>query len=410
MNQTLQESYADLILWCVDGVENQNVHISCEAVHRELARKVAERAYGQGAGLVIVEYEDPGVVAARIANASDDALTAFAGYQSTMTEEMAQDGWTRIRIAGQEDPEALAALDAERIGRYMGAYRRLMNPIRMRVSRFEMPWVGVLMPTPAVAVRAYPDLNEVDALARFEEAIVRVLHLDGDPIAFWQGEFARLIERQDRLNSLALDRLRFTGPGTDLEIGLHPDGRFMAAEETLPCGKTVRVNMPSCEVFTTPDARRTTGRVQTTRPFQSTSAPGQTVRGAWFEFADGAVVDFGADAGKEILQRVLEMDGRARYLGEVALVDAGSPVAREGITFGHMLYDENAACHIALGSGFPRLIPGAEKLSTDDQIEKGINYSVVHDDMMIGGDQVDVTGITADGTRIPIISQGRFTE
>jgi aminopeptidase len=184
----------------------------------------------------------------------------------------------------------------------------------------------------------------------------------------------------------------------------------MAAEETLPCGKTVRVNMPSCEVFTTPDARRTTGRVQTTRPFQSTSAPGQTVRGAWFEFVDGAVVDFGADAGKEILQRVLEMDGRARYLGEVALVDAGSPVAREGITFGHMLYDENAACHIALGSGFPRLIPGAEKLSTDDQIEKGINYSVVHDDMMIGGDQVDVTGITADGTRIPIISQGRFTE
>jgi len=410
MNQSQIENYADLILWCVDGVEEQSVHISCEAVHSELARKVAGRAYKAGAKLVVVEYEDPGVVAERIANASDSALTAFPDYDTAKVAELARDGWTRIRIAGQEDPEVLAPLDSGRIGTYMGAYRRLVDPIRRRVSLFEMPWVGVLMPTPALANRAFPDLSPADALAHYEQSIVTILHLDEGPVAFWTEEFSRLIERQNRLNALGLDRLRFSGPGTELEVGLHPDGHFMAAEETLPCGKTVRVNMPSCEVFATPDAARTNGRVTTTRPFQSTSAPGQTVRGAWFEFADGEVVDFGADSGREILERVLEMDARARYLGEVALVDVGSPVAQQGITFGHMLYDENAACHIALGSGFPRLIRGAEKLSTKELIERGINYSVVHDDMMIGSEQVDVTGITREGSEIVVIRQGRFVE
>jgi aminopeptidase len=410
MNQARLDNYSELIIWCVGGVEGQRVDISGETIHRDLAVSVAEHAYKAGADLVTVSYEEPALTAARIAHSSEPSLTVFPDYLNAKVSETASDGWARVRIGGQLEPEILSQLDPDRIGRYMTAYRQILRPLRDRVTRFELPWVGVLMPTPALARKAFPDSDPGRALRQYEEAITAILHLDSDPVAFWQQEFAALIRRQDRLNTLGLDALRFSGPGTDLEVGLHTGGRFMAAEETLPSGRTVRVNMPSCEVFTTPDARRTSGRVQTTRSFQPSSAPGQTVEGAWFRFDGGAVVDYGAKKGKPILQRLLAMDAQARYLGEVALVDVRSPVAQHGITFGHMLYDENAACHIALGSGFPRLVPGTERLGKEELVARGVNQSLAHDDMMIGGNEVDVTGLTAEGNEVPIIREGCFVD
>ncbi|MFW5685453.1 MAG: aminopeptidase [Spirochaetota bacterium] len=401
-------NYADLILWCVEGFEGHNVHVRSETLHRPLVTALLEASYRRGARTVSVEYQEPAEVAARIRHADPENLGLFPGFQAARYEELADGTWTAISVAGQADPEYLAGMDPDRVARYMKAHRTIYSPVRTVVSRFELPWVGVLMPTQALAERAFPNESPDAAYRKYEQAIVDVLHLDDDPVSFWKGEFARLIELRDRVNALGFDSLKFTGPGTELDIGLHRGGEFMAAEETLPTGRTVRVNMPSCEIFTTPDARRVNGRIATTRPFQSTSAPGKIVRDAWFEFRDGAVVEFGATEGEDILARVLDMDDRARYLGEVALVSADSPVARQAITFGHMLYDENAACHIALGSGFPRLVPGASELDAKAAVAAGVNHSLVHDDMMVGSEAVDVTGVMSDGTPTPIIREGRF--
>lgn len=401
--------YADLILWCVDGVADQNVVVRAEPENRAIAVAVAEAAYRGGARLVEIRYEDVLAVRARVEEARDEYLEAMPGYARSEYAEYADPSWTMVRIKGSEYPDALAESDGARTGRYARARRDAQMPLMEAISGFRKAWVGVLSPTAALAAKAFPDLDPHDAHARYEAAIVRVLRLDDeDPTAFWSGLFADLAERRRRFDGLELDLLRFTGPGTDLEIGLHPRGRWQTAEETLADGRTVRVNMPSCEIFTTPDLRRTRGRVATTRPFISTSAPGRTIEGAWLEFENGAVVDSGATSGADLLESVLGMDAQARYLGEVALVDSASPVAAEGITFGDVLYDENASCHIALGFAFPRLVPGTEGLSREELVARGVNHSLVHDDLMIGGEAVDVTGVTADGREIPIMRGGVF--
>lgn len=401
--------YADLILWCVDGVADQNVVVRAEPENREIAVAVAEAAYRGGARLVEVRYEDVLAVRARVDEARDEHLETMPAYSRAEYAEYARPSWTMIRIKGSDYPEALAASDGARVGRFARARRDLQMPLMDVVSGFRKAWVGVLSPTGALAEKAFPGLDPAQAYARYEAAVARVLHLDDEsPSAYWNSLFADLAERRQEYDALELDRLRFTGPGTDLEVGLHPGGRWQTAEETLADGRTVRVNMPSCEVFTTPDLRRTRGRVATTRPFISTSAPGRTIEGAWLEFENGAVVDCGATNGADLLEGVLAMDAQARYLGEVALVDSTSPVAAEGITFHDVLYDENASCHIALGFAFPRLVPGTDGMEHDDLVAHGVNHSIVHDDLMIGGPEVDVTGVTAAGLEIPVMRGGVF--
>lgn len=402
-------NYADLILWAVDGVADQNVVVRAEPENRRLAVAVAEAAYRDGARLVELEYEDTLAVRARVDEARDEYLDAMPDYSRTEYAEYADPSWTMIRIKGSDYPDALARSDGARVGRYARARRDVQMPLMESISGFRKAWVGVLSPTGALAEKAFPGVEPAEALSRYEAAVARVLHLDDEaPSVFWSNLFADLAERRREFDALELDRLRFTGPGTDLEVGLHPGGRWQTAEETLADGRTVRVNLPSCEIFTTPDLRRTNGRVMTTRPFVSTSAPGRTIEGAWLEFENGAVVDAGAASGADLLEGVLAMDDQARYLGEVALVDSTSPVAAEGITFHDVLYDENAACHIALGFAFPRLVPGTEGLGRDELVARGVNHSLVHDDLMIGGRGVDVTGVTVSGREIPVMRGGVF--
>jgi len=282
-------------------------------------------------------------------------------------------------------------------------------PLADAVTRFRKHWVGGLFPTMALARRAFPDLAESDALSRYDSEIVRILGLDReDPIELWQNRFSELSSRRDAYNKLALDSLHLTGPGTDLEIGLLPGGRWATAEAVMPDGRTVYVNIPSLEVFTSPDLRRTSGRVAATRPYLSTSSPGTLIAGAWFEFEEGAVVNFGADEGEEVLAAVLEMDDQAKYLGEIALVDSQSAVAQAGRTFFNTLYDENAAMHMALGRGFPRFIDGADDMTAAQLVAAGVNQSLVHDDVMIGSEEVDVDGLTESGDVIPLMRSGSF--
>jgi aminopeptidase len=411
MTDLQQERYADLLIWCIAGAAGRRIVIKTEPIHREFAVELARRAYKQGAELVTIDYEEPLLVRARVELAADDSLSVHPDYARAREEEHALPGWSLIRIAGSGEPDHLKDMNPDRVSRYARSFREVMMPLSETVSRFVKHWVGSLCATPALATRAFPELDPAEARERYDAEIVRVLALDEpDPILVWTRRFDELAKRRDRLNNLELDEIHLKGPGTDLRVGLLPAGRWATAEAVMPDGRTVHVNMPSLEVFTTPDLRRTAGRVAATRPYVSTSSPGALIRGAWFEFDEGAVVASGADEGEEILKRVLDMDPEARFLGELALVDSRSAVASSNLTFFNTLYDENAAIHMALGHGFPRLVEGAEQLEPAKLIAMGINHSLVHDDVMIGSTEIDVDGITRGGATVPLMRGGRFVD
>jgi len=411
MTQNQLDRYAELLIWCVGGADSRKVLVKAEPVHREFAVQVARKAYQQGASLVTIDYAEPLLVRARVELADETSLTLHPDFESARAEECASQEWSLVRIAGSEEPDYLHGLDPDRIGTYSRSARKVLMPLADAAARFRKHWVGGLFPTTALARRAFPDLDEGDALSRYGSEIVRILGLDReDPIELWQNRFSELSSRRDAYDKLALDSLRLTGPGTDLEIGLLAGGRWATAEAVMPDGRTVYVNIPSLEIFTSPDLRRTSGRVAATRPYLSTSSPGALIAGAWFEFEEGAVVNFGADEGEEVLAAVLEMDDQAKYLGEIALVDSQSAVARAGLTFFNTLYDENAAIHMALGRGFPRFIDGADDMTVAQLVAAGVNQSLVHDDVMIGSEEVDVDGLTQSGDVIPLMRSGRFVE
>ena len=411
MTTIQKDRYADLLIWSIGGVDGRCVAVMTEPVHRDFAVRVARRAYALGARLVTIDYADPLLVRARVELAREEDLDTHPGFARVTSEEYAGPQWSVIRIVGSAEPDYLEGMDPDRVARYARSAREVGMPLSETVSRFRKHWVGALLPTVALAERSYPDSEPEDALARYEAEIVRILALDDeDPAAVWAERFRALSERRDRLNALDFDELLLSGPGTDLRIGLLPGTRWATAEAVMPDGRTAYVNMPSLEVFTTPDLRRTSGRVRATRPYLSTSSPGTLIRGAWFEFRDGAVADFGAETGQEALAGVLELDEQARYLGEIALVDSQSAVATSDITFFNTLYDENAAIHMALGRGFPRLVNGAQELAPAELIELGVNHSLVHDDVMIGSREISVDGVTRAGETVPVMREGCFVE
>ena len=246
----------------------------------------------------------------------------------------------------------------------------------------------------------------VDALW---QVLIPILRLDHpDPAAFWVDHGDLLAARADKLNSLHLDALRFTGPGTDLTIGLMEGSIWHGGPDKTTTGRRFSPNIPTEEVFTSPDFRRTQGQVAFTCPVFVPSV-GKIIENGWLRFEKGQVVEYGALAGKDVLDVYLGMDEGAKYLGEVALVDSSSPIFASKRTFYNILFDENAACHIALGSAYPGCLKGGSSMNEGQLKSAGANTSAVHTDFMIGGPEVQVTGLTRDGRSIPLIEEGLFT-
>jgi aminopeptidase len=386
------ERYAELAVRVGANVaEGQLVFVrGADVTHAPLARALARAAYAVGARYVDVSYFDQHARRAMIESADDDVLEwsppwVVERYRAVLGERAAL-----LSTTGDPEPELLQDLDGERVGR---ARPKEALEIQMRAFREGANnWSGLAYPTEGWARQVFgePDVE------RLWEAVAFCTRLDEpDPTAAWNEHMTRLERRAGALNALDLDAVRFRGPGTDLTIGLMDRSRFAAARFETAWGRAYVPNMPTEEVFTTPDARRTEGTVRSTEPL---ALAGQIVRGLELRFEGGRIVDVQAEAGGELVRGQLESDDNAHYLGELALVDGTSRVGQTGLTFFDTLYDENATCHIAYGFGIPQGVEG-------EPGGDGFNFSTVHTDFMIGGPEVEVDGLTRGGTAVPLLRE-----
>jgi len=250
-------------------------------------------------------------------------------------------------------------------------------------------WTVIGVPNAGWAQQMFGE-PDVERLWKLVEFCVRLD--EDDPVAAWQAHVARIGRRARLLDDMQLDAVRFTGPGTDLTVGLLPESRWQGVESLTADGVPYVANMPTEEVFTTPDARRTEGYVRSTRPL---ALYGRIVRGLEVRFEQGRIVEVRSNEGSEVIEGQLATDERAAYLGEVALVDGTSRIGKTNETFFETLYDENASCHVAYGSAYAEAVEGGPG--------EGVNVSTVHTDFMVGGPEVDVDALLADGTVVPLL-------
>jgi aminopeptidase len=374
----------------------QTVFVQAEVGHQELVRAIAVAAYRAGARFVDVNYFDPHVKRARIEHADPDTLGFVPDWYGERVLQLGEERAARIFVAGATSPGLLDDLDPVLAGRDLLPRLKETGQI---VSERTTNWTIVPFPTPGWARQVFPDLDGDAALERLRREIAHVCRLDeDDPVAAWRERTDATTSAAERLNERSFDALHFHGPGTDLTIGLLPTSIWANARFTTVDGVHHLANLPTEEVFTSPDPERADGTVTSTKPL--VFPDGAIVRGLRVRFEGGRAVEVDADEGAGYLQSRTAKDEGAARLGEVALVDEEGRIGPLGTVFYDTLLDENSASHIAFGHGFD--------FSVEREDLERVNRSAIHVDFMIGGDGVDVTGVTRGGDRVPVLRGGAW--
>jgi aminopeptidase len=383
------ERFADVVVRAGVNVQpGQGVILRTDTAHLEIARAVVAAAYAAGAAWVEPIWSDGPMRRSAVDHASLESLSASRGWALQRIREWADQGIASIALIGDPDPHLLDGADPVRAAAFPADEVRAMREQVMGRLR----WTVVGAPNPGWAHQVF---GEPDT-ARLWDAVSTAMRLDAaDPALAWRERAATLAERGARLDELELTSVRYVGEGTDLTVGLIPGCRWTGGGLIDGDGVPFMPNIPTEEVFTSPDRRAADGVVRVTKPLVLN---GSLVLGLRLEFSGGRIVAATADSGADVVRAQLETDPGARSLGEVSLVDSDSRIARTGIVFHNTLFDENAGCHVAWGSSFPFAVDGGAAMTVAQREELGLNASAVHTDVVIGGDGITVTGTGPKGT------------
>jgi aminopeptidase len=382
---------AELSVHGANVQKGQIVLVQAEIGLEEQARATAEAAYNRGAKFVDVAYFDPYLKRVRIESADPDTLDFVPRWYGERLLEHAELNGARINLRSVTAPNVMDGLDKSLLGKDM---LPTVKEIFKVISERSTNWCFVPAPHPAWARLVYPDLPVDEAYEQLWRELEHVLRLDEpDPLAAWDERMAVLSDNAARLTERRFEAIELRGPGTELTIGLLPTAIWSSVEFSTAKGLRHLANLPSEEVFTTPDPRRTSGHVTAMKPLVLND--GTIIRGLTVRFEDGVAVEIDADENAEALRGLTEVDEGARRLGELALVDGEGRVGPLDTVFYNTALDENASSHIALGNGFPFLVEGKDR--------ERANVSTRHIDFMIGSAELDVDGVTADGERVPVL-------
>jgi aminopeptidase len=372
-----------------------------------LARRITEHAYKAGASLVTTLFTDEQSSLLRFRYGADASFDAAPSWLFNAIAQAFRSGAARLAITGN-DPSLLSREDPEKVARVNRATSKAYRPAMELIVRHDINWTIVACATPAWAAAVFPDLPQDAAVAKLWDAIFAASRADRpDAVDAWKAHDAILHARAARLNEKRYAALHFRGPGTDLRVGLADNHLWLGGGTTAGNGRYCIPNMPTEEIFTTPHKDRVDGQVTSTKPL---SYQGTMIEGISVRFEGGKIVDTQAARGEQVLQRMIETDEGARRLGEVSLVPHSSPIASSGLLFMNTLFDENAACHIALGQAYSSCLKDGDSLSPEQLAAHGANSSLIHVDWMIGSNRIDVDGINAKGDAEPVMRSGEFLE
>jgi aminopeptidase len=385
---TREDRYAELAVRVGANVQpGQLVDVIARVEHAPVARAVTREAYKAGAAYVDVYYSDQHIRRALIEGAADELLSWTPPWLLKRSVHVGDERAAVIALTGDAEPNLLADLPGERVGR--ARMIELAEESNRQINEQLNNWTVIGVPNVGWAEQMFgePDLE------RLWQAVEYTVRLnEADPVAAWRAHVTRIGKRASALNELQVDEIHFKGPGTDLRVGLLPESRWQGCESLTAAGIPYVANMPTEEVFTTPDMRRAEGYVRSTRPL---ALYGRIVKGLEVRFEGGRIVDVKAEEGADVVQGQLETDDTAAYLGEIALVDGTSRIGQTGLTFFDTLFDENTTCHVAYGGAYAEAVEGG--------VIEGVNVSNVHTDFMVGGPQVDVDAVTRSGTLVPLL-------
>ncbi|MDL2253247.1 aminopeptidase [Ruminococcaceae bacterium OttesenSCG-928-I18] len=409
MNDSKLEQYAAFMVRSAVNVQKgQTLIINSPIEAASFARLCAEEAYKAGVYDVVVHYSDEKMARIRMRDAAVEALEEVQPWRlrSYMDYVQTPGGACVLSILAR-DPEIYKGLDTGKIDRASVALERAMKPWREQTMGNRLQWSIASVPSEAWAKRVFPGKDADEAQRALWEAIYRVCRVEqGRPEEAWRQHAKAAALRVKKLQEMELSALRLQSEnGTDLTVGLAEEYQFAGVEEKTVAGIPFFANVPSEEVFTAPHKERVEGVVKSSMPYVYN---GNLIEGIWARFEKGRAVEYGAEKGEDLLRQMMDTDEGAKHLGEIALVPASSPVRKTGLLFYNTLFDENAACHIAFGAGYPGTVKGGDGMDREQLAQKGLNDSLIHEDVMVGTEDMEITGLSKSGKEWPVFQKGEW--
>lgn len=370
-----------------------------------LVRAITASAYKVGSPLVNVFWEDDDLTLARFEHAPRDSFAEFPAWETEALLQGVKRGDAMLSIHAN-NPDLLNGQNPKLVSTYIRTRQEHLLPVRNYTMRDAVNWLVIGVPIESWAAKIFPDAAKEEQIPKLWETIFSVCRLDQlDPIAAWRAHIQDLIIRSRYLNEKSYTALKYTGPGTDLTVGLPQGHIWKGAQSKSEKGITFVANLPTEEVFTMADKNRVDGVVSSTRPLNH---QGMLIDGFQLTFAEGRVVKATAKQGESVLRDLIAADDGAGRLGEVALVPHSSPISQSGLLFYNTLFDENASSHLALGRAYRFNMQGGTVMTEEEFAAAGGNYSLFHVDFMVGSDKIDIDGVTANGQTEPVMRQGEW--